>query len=66
MENPHFWSKIKILKKQVKIHSTNHLELFCAENRSKSTKYSRKEAILTIRHHAKATAHAKSLLWVKN
>ena len=27
--------KVKIQKKHVKIHSTNHLELFCAKNRSK-------------------------------
>ena len=30
-----YGSKIKIPKKNVKIHSTNHLELFCAKNRSK-------------------------------
>ena len=35
MQNPHFGSKIKIPKKHVKIHSPNHLELFCAKNRSK-------------------------------
>ena len=32
----------------------------------KSTKYSRNETILKIRQHAKAIAHAKSSLWVKN
>ena len=32
----------------------------------KNTKYSRNETILKIAHHAKATAHAKSSLWVKN
>ena len=109
-------------KKHVKIHSTNHLELFCAKNRSKNheilekleqfenrpsckgyspckilsfgqklkfqetaksilqiisscsvqkttpkkTKYSRNESIFNIGHHAKAIAHAKSSLWVKN
>ena len=35
MQNPHFGSKIKILKKHVKIHFTNHLQLFSAKNRSK-------------------------------
>ena len=35
MQNTDFGSKIKIPKKHVKIHSTNHLELFCAKNRSK-------------------------------
>ena len=32
----------------------------------KNTKYWRNETILKIGHHAKATAHAKSSLWVKN
>ena len=32
----------------------------------KNTKYSRNETILKIAHHAKAIAHAKSSLWVKN
>ena len=32
----------------------------------KSTKYARNETILKIDHHAKAIAHAKSSLWVKN
>ena len=32
----------------------------------KNSKYSRNESILKIGHHAKATAHAKSSLWVKN
>ena len=32
----------------------------------KYTKYSRNETILKIGHHAKAIAHAKSSLWLKN
>ena len=32
----------------------------------KNTKYSKNEIILKIGHHAKAIAHAKSSLWVKN
>ena len=32
----------------------------------KKTKYSRNETILKIGYHAKAIAHAKSSLWVKN
>ena len=32
---------------------------------SLSVQYSRNETILKIDHHAKATAFAKSLLWVK-
>ena len=39
-------------QKHVKIHSTNHLQLFCAKNRSKNTTYSRNESILKIGHHA--------------
>ena len=33
---------------------------------SKNTKYSRNESIWKIGHHAKAIAHAKSSLWLKN
>ena len=33
---------------------------------TKNTKYSRNETILKIAHHAKAIAHAKSSLSVKN
>ena len=32
----------------------------------KNTKYSRNETIFKIANHAKAIAHAKSSLWVKN
>ena len=46
------WLKSKNFKKHVKIHSTNHLELFSAKNRSKNTKYSRNERILKIGHPA--------------
>ena len=117
--------KLKFQKKHVNIHSTNHLQLFCAKNHSKkplniremtpfwkfdhhakaiahakfsltlaqklkflktcqnpfyksfrlvlckktapkNTKYPRNETFLKIAHHAKAIAHAKSSLWVKN
>ena len=37
MQNPHFGSKLKF-RNQVKIHFKNHLELFCAKNRSKKTR----------------------------
>ena len=60
------WVKNSNSKKHDKIHSTNHLQLFCAKNRSKNTKYLRNESFLKIGHHAKAIAHAKSSLWVKN
>ena len=32
----------------------------------KNTKYSRNKTILKIDHHAKAMAHAKFSLWLKN
>ena len=35
LQNPDFGSKIKIPKNHIKIYSPNHLELFCAKNRSK-------------------------------
>ena len=60
------WVKNENSKKHIKILSTNHLQLFCAKDRSKKLKYSRNNTILKIGHHAKAIAHAKSLLWVKN
>ena len=61
------WVKNQNSKKHVKIHSTNHLELFCAKKPApKNIKYSRNETILKIGHNAKAIAHAKSSLWVKN
>ena len=60
------WVKNSNSKKHVKIHSTNHLQLFCAKTALKNTKYSRNETILKIGHHAKAIAHANSSVWVKN
>ena len=59
-EKSSLWVKKYNCKKHVKIHSTNHLELFCAKNARKNTKYSRNETILKIGHHAKAIAHEKS------
>ena len=62
------WLKKLNSKKHVKIHSTNHFELFCAKTRSKKTLHIGemrafwKSAIM----HAKAIAHAKSSLWLKN
>ena len=41
-----------IFQKHVKIHSTNHLQLFSAKKIApKNTKYSRNESILKIGHH---------------
>ena len=66
MQNPHFGSKIKIPKNM----SKSILEIIssCSVKTTapKNTKYSRNETILKIGHHAKAIAHAKCSLWVKN
>ena len=66
MQNPHFGSKIKIPKNMSK--SILHIICSCSvqETALKHTNYSRNESILKIGHHAKAIAHVKSSLWVKN
>ena len=66
MQNPHFGSKIKIPKNMSK--SILQIIYSCSMQKTapKNTKYSRNETILKIAHHAKAIAHAKSSLWVKN
>ena len=78
MQNLHFGSKIKIPKNMSK--SIPQIIYSCSVQKtpSKNNKYSRNETILRMRHHpwaiailkisnrAKAIAHAKSLLWVKN
>ena len=65
MQNPHFGSKIKIPKNMSK--SILQIIYSCSMQKTapKNTKYSRNETILKIAHHAKAIAHAKSSLWVK-
>ena len=67
MQNPHFGSKIEIQKNISKsilqiIYSSSVQKKLLQKN----TKYSRNETILKIGHNAKAIAHAKSSLWVKN
>ena len=66
MQNPHFGSKIKIPKNMSK--SIVEIIYSCSVEKAarSKTKYSRNETILKIGHHAKAIAHAKSSLWVKN
>ena len=66
MQNPHFGSKIKIKKNMSKSILQNFYSCFVQKPARKNTKYSRNETILKIGHHAKAIAHAKSSLWVKN
>ena len=62
MLNPHFESKIEILKKMSK--SILQVIYSCSVQKTarKKTKYSRNKSILKIGHHTKAKAHTKSLL----
>ena len=66
MLNPHFMAKIKIPKNMSK--SILQIISSCSLQKKppKYNKYSRNETILKIAHHAKAIAHAKSSLWLKN
>ena len=66
MQNPHFGSKIKIQKNMSKCILQNFYSCVVQKPTRKNTKYSRNETILKAGHHAKAIAHAKSSLWVKN
>ena len=66
MQNPHFRSKIKIPKNMSKSILQIIYSCFVQKNARKNNKYSRNETILKAGHHAKAIAHAKSSLWVKN
>ena len=67
MQNPHFWSKIKILKNMLKSSILQIIYTSCVQKTArKNIKYLRNETILKIGHHAKATAHAKFSLCLKN
>ena len=66
MQNPHFGSKIKIQKTSQNPFYKSFRVVLCKNPLQKNTKYSRNETIFKIGHHAKAIAHAKSSLWVKN
>ena len=66
MQNAHFGSKIKIPKNMSKSIVQIILGFSVQKTALKETKYSRNESILKIGHHADATAHAKSTLWLKN
>ena len=66
MQNPHFGSKIKLPKNMSK--SILQIISSCSVQKSarKKTKYSTNDIILKIGHYAKAIAHAKSSIQVKN
>ena len=66
MQIPEFGSKIKIPKNMSKFILEIIYSCSVQKTAPKNTKYSRNESFLKIGHHAKATAHAKSSLWVKN
>ena len=66
MQNPHFGSKIKIPKNMSKSILQIISGCFVQKTAPTNTKHSRNETILKIGHNAKAIAHAKSSLWVKN
>ena len=66
MQNAHFGSKIKIPKNMSKSILEIILGFSVQKTALKKTKYSRNESILKIGHHAKAIAHAKCSLWLKN
>ena len=64
--NRDFGSKIKIPKNMSKSILQIIYSYSAQKTAPKNTKYWRNESILKIDHHAKAIAHAKSSLWVKN
>ena len=66
MQNRDFGSKIKIPKNMSKSILQIIYSFSVEKTARKNNKYSRNESILKIGHHAKAIAHAKSSLWLKN
>ena len=66
MQNPHFGSKNKIPKNMLNTTLEIIQSCFVPKSAPNQTKSSRNESILKISRHAKARAHAKSSLSVKN
>ena len=66
MQNGKFGSKIKNAKNMRKTILQEHWSCSVQKTARKKTKYSRNERILKIGHLAKAIAHAKLSVWVKN
>ena len=58
--------KLKFQKRYQNPFYKSFRDFLCKKTALKKTKYSRNESILKISHHAKAIAHAKSSLWLKN
>ena len=65
-ENSQFGSKIKIPKNMSKSIPQTIYSCSVRETARQNTKYLRNETILKMGHHAKAIAHGKSSVWVKN
>ena len=59
------WPKILNCRKHVKIDCATLLEIFCAKNPGRKTKYCRHETILNIGHLAKAIAFAWAIAFAK-
>ena len=69
MQDGHFGSKIKNAKKVQKTIARGHESCFVQKTAPKNNKYSKNESVLRMAkngHNAKAIAHAKCSLWVKN
>ena len=66
MQNGQFGSKIKNAKNMRKTILQQQKSCSVQNTARKNTKYSRNERILKIGHFAKALAHAKCSVWVKN
>ena len=66
MQNGQFMSKIKNAKNVRKTILQEQKSCSLQKTAQKNTKYSRNETILKIGHFAKAIAHAKWSVWVKN
>ena len=66
MQNGQFGSKIKNAKNVRKTILQEHYNCSVQKTARKNTKYSRNETILKIGHLARAIAHAKWSVWVKN
>ena len=60
------WVKNQNFRKHVKINFTNHLELFCARNRSKNHQIFEKRDHFESRPSYSGHSQCKSSLWVKN
>ena len=66
MQNPQLGQKLRFQKTCPSPFYKSFTVVLCKKTAPKNTKYSRNDTIFKIAHQAKAIAHAKSSLWVKN